>query len=63
MRYFGGISLETVKVFGYEDGEASINRLYRKAGIIILATSDKMTAQETQDAYAKQDCVEKNSRH
>lgn len=50
---------ETVKVLGYEDDEAAINRQYRKAGIVILVTSDKMTVQETVDAYSKRDCVEK----
>ena len=53
------VELETVVVTGYEDDEASINRLYQKAGIIILITSDKMTAQETLAAYSKRDCVEK----
>ena len=53
------VELVTVVVTGYEDDEASINRLYQKAGIIILITSDKMTAQETLAAYSKRDCVEK----
>ena len=53
------VTLETVKVTGYEDDEAAINRLYQKAGIVILVTSDKLNAQETMDAYSKRDCVEK----
>ena len=53
------VEIETVKVLGYEDDEAAINRLYQKAGIIITITSAPMTAQEADDAYAKRDCVEK----
>lgn len=53
------VTLETMKVIGYEDDEAAINRLYQKAGIIILVTSDCLTAQETLEAYSKRDCVEK----
>ena len=53
------VVLDTVTVSGYEDDEAAINRLYQKAGIIILITSDYMTAQETLEAYSKRDCVEK----
>ena len=53
------VTLETVKVTGYEDDEAAINRLYLKAGIVILVTSDCLTAQETLTAYSKRDCVEK----
>ena len=53
------VTLETVMVTGYEDDEAAINRLYQKAGIVILVTSDKLTAQETLEAYSKRDCVEK----
>lgn len=49
----------TVKVIGYEDDEAGINRCYQKSGIIIMITSSEMTAQEANDAYAKRDCVEK----
>ena len=37
------VTLETVKVNGYEDDEATINRLYQKAGIVILITSDRMS--------------------
>ena len=50
---------ETCKLNGYEDDEAAINRLYQKAGIVILVTSDQLTAQETLTAYSKRDCVEK----
>lgn len=53
------IEMATLKILGYEDNEAMINRLYRKAGIVILVTSDKMTAQETDAAYSRRDCVEK----
>ena len=53
------IILETITVTGYEDDEAAINRFYQKAGIVILVTSDKLTAQETLEAYSKRDCVEK----
>lgn len=53
------VTLETWKVDGYEDDEAAINRLYQKAGIVILVTSDRLTAQETLAAYSKRDCVEK----
>ncbi len=55
--------LETITVTGYEDDEAAINRFYQKAGIVILVTSDKLTAQETVEAYSKRDCVEKLFRH
>lgn len=53
------VILETITVTGYEDDEAAINRFYQKAGIVILVTSDKLTAQETVEAYSKRDCVEK----
>ena len=53
------MEVETVKVLGYEDDENAINRLYQKAGIMIMITRAPMTAQETDDAYAKRDCVEK----
>jgi len=53
------VTFETVEVIGYEDDEAAINRLYQKAGIVILVTSDCLTAQETLTAYSKRDCVEK----
>lgn len=52
-------NIETVKISGYDDDEAAINRLYQKAGIAILITSTKMTVQETSDAYSKRDCVER----
>lgn len=53
------VEIPTVKVIGYEDDEAAINRLYAKSGIIVMITSGQMTAQETEDAYAKRDSVEK----
>ena len=53
------VTLDTLQVIGYEDDEAAINRLYQKAGIVILITSDSLTAQETLMAYSKRDCVEK----
>ena len=53
------ITLDTLQVTGYEDDEGAINRLYQKAGIVILITSDDLTAQETLMAYSKRDCVEK----
>ena len=53
------VVLDTLTVSGYEDDELAINRLYRKAGIVILVTSDRLTAQETIEAYSKRDCVEK----
>ena len=53
------VMLDTVKVCGYEDDEDAINRHYQKAGIVILITSDELTAQETLEAYSKRDCVEK----
>ena len=53
------VTVETWKVNGYEDDETAINRLYQKAGIVILVTSDHLTAQETLAAYSKRDCVEK----
>lgn len=53
------VERETFVVTGYDDDEAAINRLYQKAGIMILITSDRVTAQETLDAYSKRDCVEK----
>ena len=59
---YGGIKtveIETVKVTGYSDDEAAINRLYMKAGIMITISAVQMTAQEANDAYAKRDCVEK----
>lgn len=54
--------LDTVVITGYEDDEAAINRLYQKAGIVVIVTTDRLTAQQTQDAYAKRDCVEKTFR-
>ena len=51
--------IPTVKITGYEDDEDAINREYLKAGIMIMVTSERMTAQETDDAYARRDCVEK----
>ena len=56
------VMIETLKVTGYEDDEDAINMLYQKAGIVILITSDKLTAQETLAAYSKRDCVEKTFR-
>ena len=56
------VTLETLKVTGYEDDENAINMLYQKAGIVILITSDRLTAQETLVAYSKRDCVEKTFR-
>lgn len=56
------VELETVKVTGYEDDEEAINRLYVKSGIIVMVTSEQLTAQETEDAYAKRDNVEKTFR-
>lgn len=53
------VILETITVTGYEDDEAAINKFYQKAGIVILVTSDKLSAQETVEAYSKRDCVEK----
>ena len=53
------IEIETVKITGYADDEAAINRLYLKAGIMITISRVKMTAQEANDAYSKRDCVEK----
>ena len=53
------VEIKTVKVLGYEDDESEINRLYQLAGIMILITSDELTAQDTVTAYAKRDCVEK----
>ncbi len=53
------VEIETVKVTGYVDDEAAINRLYLKAGIMITISRIPMTAQEANDAYAKRDCVEK----
>ena len=53
------VEIETVKILGYEDDEAAINRLYQKAGVMIMITRAPMTAQEADDAYAKRDCVEK----
>ncbi len=53
------VEIPTVKILGYEDNEAEINRIYQMAGIIILITSEILTVQETVMAYAKRDCVEK----
>ncbi len=53
------VEIETVKVAGYSDDEAAINRMYLKAGIMITISSVQMTAQEANDAYAKRDSVEK----
>lgn len=53
------VEIETVKITGYVDNEAAINRLYVKAGIMITISRVKMSAQEANDAYAKRDCVEK----
>ena len=53
------VEIETVKVTGYTDDEAAINRLYLKSGIMITISRNQMTAQEANDAYAKRDCVEK----
>ena len=39
--------------------QLGINRQYQKAGLAILVTRSAMTVQETNDAYAKRDCVEK----
>lgn len=53
------VQIETVRVIGYEDDEAAINRLYQKAGIMITVSRVQMSAQEGNDAYSKRDCVEK----
>lgn len=53
------VTIPTFRVVGYEDNEAEINRAYQKAGIVILITRDAMTVEETVQAYAKRDCVEK----
>ncbi len=53
------VEIPTFKVVGYEDDESAINRLYQKAGIMIMITRDKMTTQESNDAYGKRECVEK----
>ena len=53
------VKIETVKVLGYHDDEAAINRLFQKAGIMITVSRVQMSAQEANDAYAKRDCVEK----
>ena len=51
--------IDTVRITGYEDDEAAINRLFQKAGLMITITRARMTAQEANDAYSKRDCVEK----
>lgn len=53
------VAVKTVTVTGYDDNEDGINRQYQKAGLAILVTRAAMTVQETNDAYAKRDCVEK----
>ncbi len=53
------VFLDTVKVVGYSYDENAINRLYKKSGIMILLSREKLTAQECLDAYCKRDCVEK----
>lgn len=53
------VEIPTFRVTGYEDDEAAINRRYQKAGIIVIITSEHLTAQETVEAYSKRDCVEK----
>ncbi len=50
---------ETVRIVGYEDDEDLINREIQKAGIMILVSDEKMTAQEALREYGKRDCVEK----
>lgn len=52
------VEIETVKVSGYHDDEAAINRLFLKAGIMITVSRVQMTAQQANDAYAKRECVE-----
>lgn len=54
--------LETVRIVGYSDDEVEINKTYQKAGIMILVSSDQITAQECLDEYSKRDCVEKTFR-
>lgn len=49
----------TYKVTGFNDNVNSINRERKKCGLYILISSEKMTAQQAIDAYAKRDCVEK----
>lgn len=51
--------IPTFYINGFSDVEDEVNRLYQKAGIMIIVTRDEMTAQECMDAYAKRDCVEK----
>ena len=53
------VEIPTLKILAYEDDEAGINNEYMKSGIFVLITRKRMTAQETLDAYAKRDCVEK----
>ncbi len=50
---------QTVRILGYHDNEAEINREIQKAGIMVLITSEEMTAQKCLDEYSKRDCVEK----
>ena len=53
------VKKSTVIVTGYEDDEAAINREIMKAGLIIMVSRDRMTAQEAELRYHKRDCVEK----
>ena len=53
------VTEKTYKVTGFTDDKREINRERKKCGIYILVSSEKMTAQQAIDAYAKRDCVEK----
>ena len=49
--------IQTYKILSYVDDEAQINREIKKAGIFVIITSDKLSAQETIIRYNKKDCM------
>ena len=53
------VEKKAVKISGFKESESGVNREIQKAGLMILITSEPLTPQETLDAYAKRDCVEK----
>lgn len=50
---------DTFKIVDFTDNRKEIDNKRRKCGIYILISSEKLTAQQAVDAYAKRDCVEK----
>lgn len=53
------IQVDTFRISGFTDNLKAIDQERKKCGLYILISSEKLTAQQAIDAYAKRDCVEK----